>query len=639
MYKNKRIKKTLLNLSSNVLATLSCGFVLNLDGCASSHEREIPLPPSDGEILEREAGAESPPEAAVEAMSGDSASSGDTDGIDVAPNGASNGLFDAQQAPFDTEFYQVPDEVAEVFQKLDDPDFSQPLDELAAESCGFTQVAELVDESYTPYNAITDVRAFDASGRLVAVKLDAEIELMNMNQHTRLQIDYDSNGRPTMVRMSPIYRSTVDQFGGRGTIITINYNSDGSKTSRLITDEGDFLNPVFGYIYDSEISGQLFCETLRFDSEGGFTERRWGCAEPVSVQLRTYDEHRRPLSDRVTPLEPSVGGFEAEPWDINWNYDDSTRKAIAIWSEPMGSWISGDYNPFYLVATYETIGSVEQRLVRELDEAGRTISIQFDHLNDGSIDERVDYAYQEGELVSEKTDFWNDGMVDILKTRSKTSDANHITTRNMTGFFDSALYFRSVYSWDSKLVDIHSIPPGQGQVETEVLSDESGRAYETKVDARWPFAASSGDASEIMEPGVFHLVASWHETATYDDRGYMIQKGLQWQESNLTLQSNPGVAVPYSASSEEKQTTSCTYTSACDSPGVVFPEDDRLRNCETMVAAVFPRYAFPGRRPMIKRTDNFIVPPYDAVPGIQNTMKRRSDVFFALPSARDLIDY
>jgi hypothetical protein len=92
-----------------------------------------------------------------------------------------------------------------------------------------------------------------------------------------------------------------------------------------------------------------------------------------------------------------------------------------------------------------------------------------------------------------------------------------------------------------------------------------------------------------------------------------------------------------------EHTTTCRLISACESSNPVLPEDTRLLTCEVMY--LFPQYAPMAQRPLIKQTDFYVVPPYDAVPGIQNTMKRNAIVtekgaaFTQLPTPRDLVDY
>jgi len=136
---------------------------------------------------------------------------------------------------------EPPTEVQEAMETLDEPDFAQPLDELAKEHCGYVFKAESTIDWVSRFQYLADTttdtvetRVFDNAGRLVAAEIEwdanADPSVPTLIKNTRrIQIDYDQNARPMLIRISPI--SDDQTIAPVGSVIKTEYESDGSSRS------------------------------------------------------------------------------------------------------------------------------------------------------------------------------------------------------------------------------------------------------------------------------------------------------------------------------------------------------------------------------------------------------------------------
>ncbi len=540
-----------------------------------------------------------------------------------------------------------PQEILDELESLLEPDFLMPLEELAAEHCGYLFTAESEISTAEDTDTVVETRAFDSTGRLIAAELrfvdDVLIDFIPaVFQNRRLQIDYDSTERPVRVRLGPMFWMRKEE--SIGSVVRIEYESDGSTHSRFITNETDQQGgPPTGHGY--------FCEQLRFDRYGSFVDRTWDCANPTTVQSRAYDEQRRVVSEReffssvwdeYRPIPIGWGNFvQRGEWEIDFSYDDAKHEHTIIWKEydqkPI-SWRHG---------IYPNTKKTEHRLVRTFDEAGqRLLVVDYDFENDGESDERTVYTYQEGGLKSKEIDLWRDGVIDIVETHTRSEASHRVERRNMTSDMDKWFLSISMDEWKDSFTRTSAILPPQSQAVTEYAYDSESRPITIDLEMSWLYRYTP-EGSVMGEVEATPVSESWHEIRVYADPGFVTEKRVVWEPSDELLEvqrkdtsrdQSPGNSPNLFESIAS--TTTCSLTPLCPDAEMVLPEDMRLVTCE--VAFIFPEYQSAADIPSISRDDDTnVVPPYDALPGIQNLLKRSYEIygFPGPPNVRDIVDY
>jgi hypothetical protein len=547
-----------------------------------------------------------------------------------------------------------PEEVLDDLGPLSEPDFSESLETLAAERCGYLFTAEAVISSKKGTVTIVETRSFDSIGRLIAaeIQLPESVSISHIPtvmQNRRLQIDYDPTGRPLLVRLGPMFQMPIIESAG--SIVRIEYRDDGSYVSRYITDETELISKLtaegFDYVQGPATGEGFFCEKLHFDRGGNLLQREWDCAHPTVVQSRSYDERQRPVTDRGLLMfnpekkRPLPIGWSSvmqnREWQIDFAYDDVKHSSTLTWND-----VDRDRQAIYEILDNQL---AEHRLVRTYDDTGqRVLAIDYDYGNDARFDEQTIYTYQGGELLSKKTDFWRDGIVDIVEIHNRSTNGLRVERRNMTVYSDRSLSSFSTDGWGDSFADVSSTLPPQSQAVTEYQYDEQSRPIVIDLEMR-KSGYYSVENSDKYEQSL--VSESWHETLSYADQGYVEKKESNWNPSNLLLEEQNTDDLsdqseqdgPALFGSSSANTTTCKLTPLCPNAEVTLPEDMRLLSCE--VAFIFPEYRTTVDIPSIDRDDIYAVPPYDTLPGTQNALKRSHSIygFPGPPDVRDMVDY
>lgn len=294
----------------------------------------------------------------------------------------------------------------------------------------------------------SETRIFDGAGRLVVAEITGSRDAGDPVRK-RIRIHYDGSGRPAQYLYAVDGAGSFPPFVGlcsglpqglpRGTVVDVDYETDGSATVRTVS---------------TEICGAAICETLSFDAGGRFLRRHRGCVDSSPGfefdQRRELDGQGRPRMDSL------VGGYL---WGSQIRYEYPSIDAVVV------SWNEGDVGSACTECPLRT-------LTTRLDGSDRPARREFRSDPNGSADEVVSFEYgADGCGVIESTDFWNDGVNDIVTTTScENGRMAHMEERNMTSVHDvstgGALEYRQV-------TPLFATP--QSDVTIDVTSEGAGR--------------------------------------------------------------------------------------------------------------------------------------------------------------------
>ncbi len=505
-------------------------------------------------------------------------------------------------------------EVADRFKALQEPDFAQAPDAIAETHCGsILRIDELTEVSDALAGAQAEVtRVFDAEGRLLVAEESATITghphlilegIEGTDRATRLQLDYDAEGRIRRVR-----QGALDELRDEhGTVVDFTYAADGSYRADIATTH---VYPATDDI--SDLSPRGFCEHMEFDAAGRLLRTSWGCEASEQARAFSYDAQGRPLEVTGRPIasftpialvDPRFG--ESSEWSIRYDYAIPGEVSV-VWNE--------------VDLRGEMPLELEQRLVRRFDTAGRLVSTEFDYGNDGSFDERADYAYDdpEGEAFSRQAyDFGLDGVIDLVEERSRQGDTQAIERRHMAQWGDENRFHYSVGHFYAQLsTGRHSSSP-QSLSRWTVQLDPDDRVLSAALEMRLVPAplTTHSDPQKFAASLVQRFAAAGHV-----EHVAVESTGLAY------------VAIGEQAEVLSRRETTCSLQSACVGDAPVLPDDPALAACQTDTGAA-SRVLLPHMQ------SPYVPPPFDRVEAMRTRHAHAASFDPRPPTVREIVGY
>jgi hypothetical protein len=462
-----------------------------------------------------------------------------------------------------------PVDLPEILGELDALHMDQDLASIVKEQCTAT-LSLGWDFARDETIDATETRIFDPGGRLVAAEI-ASAPAEGAKVRKRVRITYDAKGRPTQYLYGVDGDGFLDQWISRcdptvpglprGTVVDVAYANDGSSSVRMGSTE---------YC-------QAYCETLAFAPGDRFLGRHRKCARDVADfrfqspnwdQVRKLDSQGRRSLDRVNPL----------PHDVSWSSD--IRYTYPAADTTVVTW-GGD-------------GTYDRSYVEKLGPDGRIMRTEFHIMYDLDMGDVVTDEYDaDGCGVVESTDWWNDGVADIVDTtRCTAGRVTHQEERNMTSIQEAG-EGPSLRALDTHRAVTPFLVAPQTDAAADYSYDTSGRLFERKFEV----------TTVVSDP---YLPRSQHDVFSYDgatSTGTFDRKGpsLSWDGS-----SRDGVKVL--GIPPESSATLCTVATTCKA---MPPIDSALSLCAPGVGInswPAPYSRVPGLLPRPVDT------PWDAVP-------------------------
>lgn len=506
-------------------------------------------------------------------------------------------------------------EVGERFEGLQEPDFAQPPDAIAEMHCGsILRIEEHTEVGAAFATADTQVtRVFDAQGRLLVAEESTTVvgdghlllELEAGDTATRLQLDYDAEGRVARVRQGALDEHR-DQHG---TVVDFIHAGDGSFRAEIATS----------HVHrDGEGLARGFCEHMEFDAEGRLLRTSWGCGQSEEARAFTYDAEGRLLEVRgrsverfltARPADPRFG--ESSEWTIR--YDHGTPGEVAVvWNEiDLRGWneLSGEPPP-----------EVEQRLVRFFDGAGRLVATEFDYGNDGSVDERAQYVYDDPSSprwVRQTYDFGLDSVIDLVEERSRQGDTQHVERRHMAQWGDETRFHYSIGHFYALLTSgRHSSSP-QSVSRWALQFDGDDRLVTAALDMRLvPMPpVQDGTPQEFVSS-----LVQRHAAAGYVEHVALETTNLAW------------IAIGQLEPVDSRRTTSCKLEPGCEGDALVLPADPALAACQTESGAA-SRLLLPYMHAP------YLPPPFDRIEAMRTRHAHAATFDPRPPTVREIVGY
>jgi hypothetical protein len=506
-------------------------------------------------------------------------------------------------------------EVEDRFKALQEPDFAQAPDLVAAISCGsIFRIDELTEVGDPPLaDARAEVtRVFDAQNRLLVAEESATVsgsahlilELEGGDSGTRLQLDYDAQGRPERVRQGALDEGRNEQ----GTVVDFSYSADGSFLADIATTH--VYHDVQNLIAQPP---RGFCEHMEFDGAGRLQRTSWGCGKREEARAFSYDPQGRPLAvtgralaSLVSYAIPDPRFGESREWSIRYDYDTAGEVSV-VWNE--------------LDLRGAAPLEVEQRLVRRYDAMGRLLSTELDYGNDGTFDERADYTYDDPESQAwsrQAYDFGVDGVIDLVEERSRQGDTQVIERRHMAQWGDEQRFHYSVGHFYGLLASgRHSASP-QSATRWSLQLDADDRVVAAQLDMRLvpqPPTTNSGP-QRFTSSLVQRFAAAGHAEHVGADFS-----GLAY----VTLGAPPEL-VP------SRRETTCSLQPACAGGTAVLPADPALAACQTDSGAA-SRLLLPHMQ------SPYLPPPFDRIEAMRTRHAHAASFDPRPPTVREIVGY
>jgi YD repeat-containing protein len=594
---------------SLLLASLACA-------CSLTHDRDDRNEPVAGSAAEgggsgaggAHAGTQAPLPSAGSAGSAGSSGNGGSAGADMEPPPQDDPGIGSFPLP------PVLPEVADRFKALQEPDFAQAPEMVAETHCGsILRIDELTEVGEALAGAQAEVtRVFDAEGRLLVAEESATITghphlilegIEGTDRATRLQLDHDAEGRVRRVR-----QGALDELRDEhGTVVDFTYAADGSYRADIATT---YVYPGTDGI--SDLSPRGFCEQMEFDAAGRLLRTSWGCEASEQARAFSYDAQGRPLEvtgrpiasfTPITLVDPRFG--ESSEWRIRYDYAVPGEVSV-VWNE--------------VDLRGEMPLELEQRLVRRFDTAGRLVSTEFDHGNDGSVDERADCTYEdpESEAFSRQAyDFGLDGVIDLVEERSRQGDTQAIERRHMAQWGDENRFHYSIGHFYAQLsTGRHSSSP-QSLSRWTVQLDADDRIVSAGLEMRLvPAPLTTSSAPQEFAASLVQRFAA----AGHVEHVAVESTGLAY------------VAIGEQAEVLSRRETTCSLQSACAGDAPVLPDDPALAACQTDTGAA-SRVLLPHMQ------SPYLPPPFDRIEAMRTRHAHAASFDPRPPTVREIVGY
>jgi hypothetical protein len=595
---------------SLLLASLACA-------CSLTHDRDRDGMPAAG------SGAEPAPAPAAAGAGAGGAQAGMQAPQPTAGSSGSGGSAGADTPPPTDESWRetwplppLAPEVEDRFKALQEPDFAQAPDVVAAISCGsIFRIDELTEVGDPPLaDARAEVtRVFDAQNRLLVAEESATVsgsahlilELEGGDSGTRLQLDYDAQGRPQRVRQGALDEGRNEH----GTVVDFTYSADGSfradvATTHVYHDIENFIaQPPRG-----------FCEHMEFDAAGRLRRTSWGCGESEEARAFSYDAQGRPLEVTGRSLATLVSAAvwldprfdESSEWSIRYDYATADEVSV-VWNE--------------LDLRGESPLEVEQRLVRRFDPTGRLVSTELDYGNDGTFDERAEYTYDAPDSQAwsrQAYDFGLDGVIDLVEERRRQGDTQVIERRHMAQWGDEQRFHYSVEHFFGLL--------GNGR---HSASPQSATRWSLQLDADDRVVAAQLDMRLVPQPPTTNSAPQKYASSLvqrFAGAGYVEHVAVDFSGLAFVTLGAPPETVA------SRRETTCSLQPACAGGTAVLPDDPALAACQTDSGAA-SRLLLPHMQ------SPYLPPPFDRIEAMRTRHAHAASFDPRPPTVREIVGY
>jgi len=593
---------------SLLLASLACA-------CSLTHDRDRQGEPAAGT-------AAAPATHAGGAGAGGAQAGMQAQPVPTAGSSGSGGSAGADMQPPQDDPWSEPfplpplaPEVEERFKALQEPDFAQAPDALAAMRCGsifrIDEVTEVGDPPLADAHAEV-TRVFDARNRLLVAEESATVtgsahlivELEGGDSATRLQLDYDAEGRPQRVRQGAL----DEHRNEHGTVVDFTYGADGSFQAVVATTH---VYPDVENLIARPPRG--FCEHMEFDAAGRLGRTSWGCGKREEARAFSYDAQGRPLEVTGRPLASLMSLALADPrfresseWSIRYDYATAGEVSV-VWNE--------------LDLRGETPLEIEQRLVRRFDPTGRLVSTALDYGNDGTLDERADYTYDDPQSQAwsrQAYDFGLDGVIDLVEERSRQGDTQVIERRHMAQWGDEQRFHYSIGHFYGLLTSgRHSSSP-QSASRWSLQLDADDRVVAAQLDMRLvPQPPTTNGGPQKFASSLVQRFAGG---------GYVEHVAVAFSGMAYVTLGAPPETVP------SRRETTCSLEPACEGRTPVLPDDPALAACQTDSGAA-SRLLLPHMQ------SPYLPPPFDRIEAMRTRHAHAASFDPRPPTVREIVGY
>lgn len=508
------------------------------------------------------------------APNGGGGASSNSGGVSSSSGGASSGTGgEPDDLPPDAGVSIRPIDLKEILGELDALHMDQDLATIVKEQCIATLSLDW-DFARDGTIDVRESRIFDPAGRLVAAEI-ATLPEQGAKVRKRVRITYDAVGRPTRYLYGVDGDGALDRWVvqcdspvpglPRGTVVDIDYANDGSSIVRMGSTE---------YCV-------AYCESLAFGPGDRFVGRYRKCAgdapDPSAIwdQVRKLDSARRPTLDRLTPR------MNDNLWtsDIGYSYPAADTTVVS-WTGAFG---------------------YDQSLTERFGSDGRIVRAEFHRMYDQDMGDVVTYEYDaDGCGVVESTDWWNDGVADIVNTtRCTAGRVTHQEERNMTSTHEDDSFLSASSSH-------RAVTPLSAQHQSDVAVDFSYDPIGRLLERTWDVTTLQSNPD---------LPRSQHDVFSYDGAS---STGTFERKGSYPWGDDRGRRKP-----PESSSTACTVDTTCKATP---PIDGALSLCAPGVGV------------------NSVPAPYLHVPGfagvpIDAPWIALPDAFLGRPALREVVGY